>query len=252
MEKRVIIAINSRKIFVFNLWDKINQNLSRLVYIFDWPRKLTELIVARVRQKLLLTAKESQFREVLIELRLHLKEISLAQILDVFSLNFLFLEGWLPNVAQMIWPIKTIDKAEFLQWLVDKTEDEPMRALIEDWVLRRGIIWQTQHPLNLISLQVVDEQARFLLSNKQLAKLFIIQVLILLPQLFLLLRLFSLFVARFIFLLLRKIPWVLIRGWCGHFTNKSDLGQIPRPSHCPKHCISVDLGAFGGQFAALH
>jgi len=114
MDERVIKAINSRKIFVFNLSNKINQNLSRLVYIFYWPCKLTELIVARVRQKLLLTAKESQFREVLIELRLHLKEISLAQILDVFSLDFLFLEGWLPNVAQMIWPIKTIDKAEFL------------------------------------------------------------------------------------------------------------------------------------------
>ena len=79
----------------------------------------------------------------------------------------------------MIWPIQTIDKAEFLQWLVDKTEDEPTRTLVEDWILWRGIIWQTQHPLNLISLQVVDEQARFFLSNKQLAKLFIIQVLVL-------------------------------------------------------------------------
>jgi len=157
MEKRVIIAINSSKIFVFNLWNEINQNLSRLVYTFDWPVELTELIVARVRQELLLTAKESQFCVVLIEFRLHLKEITLAQILNVSCLNFLFLEGWLSDVAQMIMPIEAINKAEFLQWLVDKTENEAIRTLIEDWVLWRGIIWQTHHPLNLVSLQVVHE-----------------------------------------------------------------------------------------------
>lgn len=164
-----------------------------------------------------------------------LPEIAGSDLFAVFLFwQLLFVEARLANVVKLHWPVETVDEANLEVRRLDAREHNRFARIIEDWVLRIKVCWQSLNFVKLVIERVVDEDCRILLVNKHLTEVAVQQELFVLVVFLFLLLLFLLVICSsgtitllFFFLFwLFGIPKAFVICRLRFLTDEDDLALV--------------------------